>query len=547
MNNILIKINSTLLTISLINKKENKNLNNTNIIDTKELLFSYNYIKDNLELVSSFINTIIIKNNIDKVRVNNIELTTLTLDLINNSKTIKKLLISEDKTIDYEIFMKLLDNKYLEYVNCYDIPPYLLEKLDLNKQLKVDIRSEMFFLSKFMEDNKLHKYSDIYYKKNIVITKNFDKKEIEDFKTFIKINKYLKEIHIKNYSNDLIYTIMDLFKEYNLNNKIIVFYENNNIDVIVNSINYLKSIYKDYLENKNIDFKIVYSSTYKKKNLFKQLNFVTLKYICFVVIVCSLVFSSLDFYKNYSSENNVNDINNALTDILDNYDVELDDDTSDIEYIDTEENETTNTTTSSYTPNTSSYYKKYNQIFDELASINNETVGWLTVNNTKVNYPVVQHTDNDYYLKRDFNKQTNSFGWIFMDYRNNIYNLSNNTIIWGHNSRTGLMLGTLRYVTNPSWYKNPDNQIITFNTKVKNMKWKIFSIYKIPVTNDYLYANFGDLNEFQSFLDMIRSRSMYDFNVNVTKDDHILTISTCGTSTTNSPTRLVIHAVLIDE
>ena len=93
MNNILIKINSTLLTISLINKKENKNLNNTNIIDTKELLFSYSYIKDNLELVSSFINTIIIKNNIDKVRVNNIELTTLTLDLINNSKTIKKLLV----------------------------------------------------------------------------------------------------------------------------------------------------------------------------------------------------------------------------------------------------------------------------------------------------------------------------------------------------------------------------------------------------------------------------------------------------------------------
>ena len=134
-----------------------------------------------------------------------------------------------------------------------------------------------------------------------------------------------------------------------------------------------------------------------------------------------------------------------------------------------------------------------------------------------------------------------------MDYRNNIYNLSNNTIIWGHNSRTGLMFGTLRYVTNESWYKNPDNQIITFNTKVKNMKWKIFSIYKIPVTNDYLYANFGNLDEFQNFLDMIRGRSMYDFGVNVTKEDHILTLSTCGTSTTNSTTRLVIHAVLVNE
>lgn len=547
MNNILIQINNTLLTISLVNKKENKNLNNTNIIDTKELLFSESYIKDNIELVSSFLNTIILKNKIDKVRVNNIELTTLTLNLIYNSTTIKKLLISEDKIIDYEIFMKLLDNKYLEYVNCYDIPPYLLERLDINKNIKVDVRSEIFFVSKFMEDNKLYKYSDIYYKKKIVITKNFDKRELEDFKAFIKINRYLKEIHIKNYTNDLIYSTIDLFKEYKLKDKIIVFYENDNVNVIVNSINYLKEIYKDYLEYANIDFKIVYSEKYKRKNFFKQLNFVTLKYICFVVLFGALIFAGIDYYKNYKSEHNVKNINDKLTDILDNYDIEESQDENDIEYIDTEENEEQNNNTTTKNTAPSPYYTKYNQIFDELSGINNETVGWLTVNNTKVNYPVVQHTDNDFYLKKDFNKNKNSYGWIFMDYRNNIYNLSNNTIIWGHNSRTGLMFGTLRYVTNESWYKNPDNQIITFNTKVKNMKWKIFSIYKIPVTNDYLYANFGNLDEFQNFLDMIRGRSMYDFGVNVTKEDHILTLSTCGTSTTNSTTRLVIHAVLVNE
>ena len=547
MKNILIKINSTLLTISLVNKRDNKNLNNTNIIDTKELLFSTSYIKENIELVSSFLNTIILKNKIDKVRVNNIELTTLTLDLIKNSNTIKKLLISEDKILTYDIFMKLLDNNTLEYINCYDIPPYLLEKLDMNKNIKIDVRSEIFFVSKFMEDNKLYKYSDIYYKKKIVITKNFDKRELEDFKTFIKINKYLKEIHIKNYTNDLIYSIIDIFKEYNLNNKVIVFYENNNVNIIVNSINYLKELYKDYLEVSNIDFKIVYSEKYKRKNLFKQLNFVTLKYICFVIIIGALIFGGFDYYKNYKNEHDVKNINDKLTDILDNYDIEEPQDENDVEYIDTEENEeqNNNTTTKNTTP--SPYYTKYNQIFDELSGINNETVGWLTVNNTKVNYPVVQHTDNDFYLKKDFNKNKNSYGWIFMDYRNNIYNLSNNTIIWGHNSRTGLMFGTLRYVTNESWYKNPDNQIITFNTKVKNMKWKIFSIYKIPVTNDYLYANFGNLDEFQTFLDMIRGRSIYDFGVNVTKEDHILTLSTCGTSTTNSTTRLVVHAVLINE
>ena len=544
MNNILIKVNSTLLTLSHVKSKENKNLNNTNIIDTKELLFSYQYVKDNLELVSSFLNTIIIKNKIDKVRVNNIELTTLTLDLIQNSKNIKKLLISEDKTLDYEIFLKLLDNQTLEYINCYDIPPFLLERLDINKNLKIDIRCEMFFLSKFMEDNKLIKYSDIYYKKNVVINKNFDKKEIEDFKTFLKINKYLKEIHIKNYTNDLIYSIIDLFKEHNLNNKIIVFYENNNINIIVNSINYLKEIYKDYLEEANIDFKIVYSKEYKRKNIFKQLNFVTLKYICFVVILGALIFSGLDYYKNYNSQKNVDEINETLTNILDDYDFIEEEPDTDIEYIDTEENEQNNTVTPNSSNQPNSYYTKYNQIFDELLKVNNDTVGWLTVNNTKVNYPVVQYTDNDFYLKRDFNKNKNSYGWIYMDYRNNIYNLSNNTIILGHNLKNGMMFGTLRYTTNESWYKNPDNQIITFNTKVKNMKWKIFSIYKIPVTNDYLYANFGDLNEFKKFLDTIKSRSIYDFGIELKKEDHILTLTTCGTT---SATRLVIHAVLIDE
>ena len=542
MNNILIKINNTLLTISLVNKRDNKDLNNTNIIDTKELLFSKSYIKDNIELVSSFLNTIILKNKIDKVRVNNIELTTLTLDLIHNSTIIKRLLISDDKTIDYEIFMKLLDNHTLEYINCYDIPPYLLERLDINKNIKIDVRSEIFFVSKFMEDNKLYKYSDIYYKKKIVITKNFDKKELEDFRIFIKINKYLKEIHIKNYTNDLIYSIIDIFKEYNMKDKIIIFYENDNVNIIVNSINYLKELYKNYLEYANIDFKIVYSEKYKRKNFFKQLNFVTLKYICIVILIGAFIFGGIDYYKNYKNEHNVKNINDKLTDILDDYEATTEEQ-PDIEYIDTEENEEQNTKNTAPSP----YYTKYNKIFEELSNINNETVGWLTVNNTKVNYPVVQHTDNDYYLKKDFNKKTNSYGWIFMDYRNNIYNLSNNTILWGHNSRTGLMFGTLRYVTNESWYKNPDNQIITFNTKVKNMKWKIFSIYKIPVTNDYLYANFGDLDEYQKFLDMIRGRSMYDFGVNVSKNDHILTLSTCGTSTTNSATRLVIHAVLIKD
>ena len=539
--NILIKVNSSLLTFSHTLDKNKRNLNNTNIINTKELLFSIDYIKDNIELVGSFLNTVIIKNKINKVRVDNIEITPLALDIIRQSKSITKLLISDDIIITYDIFLKLLENDNLEYLNCYDIPPFLLERLDTNKDLKIDVRSEMFFMSKFMEDNKLFKYSDIYYKKNIVINKNFDKNELNDFITFLNINKYLKEIHIKKYTNDLTYSIIELFKEYNINNKDIVFYENGNINIIVNSINYLKELYKDYLENSNINFKIVYSKEYKRKNILKQLNFITLKYICIVVLIGALIFAGLDYYKNYSSEKKVDKINNKLTDILESFDLPEENE-ADIEYIDTIENENENNNTG--TTSFDSYYTKYNQIFEELSSINSETVGWITVNNTKVNYPVVQHNDNEYYLKHDFTNQKNSLGWIYMDYRNNIYNLSDNTIIWGHNLKNGLMFGSLRYMTNESWYTNSDNHIITFNTKVKNMKWKIFSIYRIPVTNDYLYANFGDKEEYQSFLDMIKGRSIYNFNQDVTNTDHILTLSTCSIPNTY---RLVIHAVLLNE
>lgn len=543
MNNILIKISSNLLTFSLT-KKNNEDLNNTNIISTKELYFDLDYIKENIELVSSFLNTIIIKNNIDKVRIDNIIIVCLVLDLVNNSN-IKKILISENKSINYDIFLKILNNQNLEYLNCYDIPPFLFERLNVNNaNLKIDVRSEIFFLSKFMEDNKLYKYSDIYYKKNIVINSNFNPQELEDFKTFMRINNCLKEIHIKNYTNDLIYSIINIFKENNIKDKIIVFYENKNINIIVNSINYLKNIYKDYLESNNIDFKIVYSKEYKRKNMFKQINFVTLKYICFVLISGALVFSGFDFYKNYSAKKKVDDINNSLTDILDDFEYTDDTETSDVEYIDTVENEQANNI--NYNSNyLDSYYATYSKMFEELANINDETVGWITVNKTKVNYPVVQHTDNNYYLKHDFKKNNNAYGWIFMDYRNNIYNMSDNTILYGHNSvKDAMMFGSLRYTTNESWYKNSENQIITFNTKVKNMKWRIFSIYKIPVTNDYLYANFADRNEYQTFLNTLKGRSIYDFGVEVNSNDHILTLSTCGTSVAQ---RMVIHAVLIKE
>ena len=103
------------------------------------------------------------------------------------------------------------------------------------------------------------------------------------------------------------------------------------------------------------------------------------------------------------------------------------------------------------------------------------------------------------------------------------------------------MFATLKNTQSPSWYKNEENQIITFNTKSGDKQWKIFSTYKVDVTEDYLVTNFNSDEEYQAFIDMIKSRSIYDFNTPVTTDDKILTLSTCATNNT----RMVVHAVLI--
>ena len=123
--------------------------------------------------------------------------------------------------------------------------------------------------------------------------------------------------------------------------------------------------------------------------------------------------------------------------------------------------------------------------------------------------------------------------------------LDKNNIIYGHNMYySGVMFGTLYKTANSSWYTNPDNQIITYNTLYENMEFRIFSIYRVPDTNDYLRVYFDGDNDFLGFIDMITKRSIYNFNVPVNADDKIITLSTCSN---NGTKRLVIHAVLINE
>lgn len=542
MNKIIFKIVKNEIIVSLLNKDIKENLNNTNVISTKETYFSIKYINENLELVSSFLNVIIIKNNIHKCIINDKEVTLITLKLLNEINKIDEIVLNYDESLKYDEFLEILNNKSLKNIELYDIPPYLLEQIDTNKDLQIKIRNEILFISNFMSINKINTYSDIFYKKEVIVSE-FKEKDYNDFEEFIKINKYLKVLEFKYFSKKQFEFIFNIITKMNLKNIKIIFDEKDvNLNNIIEYITKFKKNNEDYIITNNINFKINYSNEYKKKNMFKQINLNVIRFSLLFIILSVGTMMLINLYVNYSDTEKYDDIENDLNKIK----LELDIPTNNNEEIiyiepnDDDKEKVTATTTTTTT--TTIYDVKYEKVFEKLLEINNDTVGWLNVNNTKIDYPVVKSTDNDYYLYRDYYKNKNRHGWIYMDYRNNIEDLSDNTIIFGHNLSNQKMFGTLRYVTNPSWYKKSSNQIITFNTTKENMKWQIISIYKIPVTNDYLIANFASPNEKLDFLKMVVERSIYDFNATYDENTKILTLSTCSNG---SKERLVVHAKLI--
>lgn len=544
MNKIVFKIVKNEIIVSLLNKDFKENLNNTNVINTKETYFSINYINENVELVSSFFNVIIIKNNIHKFIVNNEEATLITLKIIKNINKIDEIYLNYDNTLKYDEFIELLNNNYLKVINLFDIPNYLLEMIDVNKNLKVTIRNEILFTSNFMEINNINTYSDIFYNKEIYINE-FKDRDYLDFDSFIQINKYLKIINFNYFSKRQFDYIFNKLIKLNLKNIKINFNEGNiNIQNVVEYINKVKKEKEDFILTNNINFKINYSKEFKKNNMFKQINLNFIKISLLFVILSVTLMMSVNLYRNYSDTKKYDDIENDLQKIKLDLDIpENNNHDKDITFIEPNDDDKERVTLTTTTTTTTTIYDvKYEKVFEKLKEINNDTVGWLTVNNTKIDYPVVQSTDNDYYLYRDYYKNKNRHGWIYMDYRNNIEDLSDNTIIFGHNLANQKMFGTLRYVTNPSWYKKSSNQIITFNTTKANMKWQIISIYKIPVTNDYLVANFASSEDKLNFLDMITQRSIYDFNATYDENTKIITLSTCSNG---SKDRLVVHAKLI--
>lgn len=271
----------------------------------------------------------------------------------------------------------------------------------------------------------------------------------------------------------------------------------------------------------------------KKKVVKKKLKKIWI-IIFTLIFVCMLSVSSYKIIKYYLDYKKTNDIINEIL----NETIIIESNNTPIEEASSESSSSENDL----------YYDFINTPFasvdfTNLMLKNNETVAWLIVNNTNINYPVVQTTNNEFYLNHSFDKTYNGGGWLFMDYRNNANTFDTNTIIYGHSLLSKTMFGTLLNARYSWWYTNKDNQVIKLSTPVENTIWQIFSIYKISPESYYITNTFNNENEINNFFNTLKSRSVYDFNVELNENDKILTLSTCNTSDGNE--RLVVHAKLI--
>ena len=523
-----IKKDSLILTSSYKLDSETKDLVNTTVISNDKMEFTKQYILDNSKIIGLCIKDIITRKKIKQIVITKFEILYILKDALKEIDFIGNLFISDTSNFTYEAYEVITACHKFDKISCYSIASYILELFD-KENIKVSSRQEILYTSNFMEENNLTSYSKIYYKSSLKLSPPLTEIDIKDFESFCKVNKYLKSIHYNACSIDGINAIFEILTNNKRKNIKIIVHDNLTSKELINKLKLLKKKCK----KEHIELMLTYTKEYIKKNLMKQLVTTTLLVCAFIVLVIGSGSTIYVVLNNIESEKNVESIKSKIEEKI------AKDNTKN-----NKENESIiNDPNQEPTKDNKEEVKEKTIIpkMKSLLELNDETVGWLTVPGTNVDYPVVQTKDNDFYLKHNYDKKWDFNGWIFMNYLNNPKDLDKNTIIFGHNIYySNIMFGTLKNLTKEKWYKEAKNISIYYNTLYDEMEFEVFSVYKINVTVDYLQSGFDNENEFLDFVKMIKERSIFKSSTAIHSDDKILTLSTC----LENNQRLVVHAVL---
>lgn len=183
------------------------------------------------------------------------------------------------------------------------------------------------------------------------------------------------------------------------------------------------------------------------------------------------------------------------------------------------------------------------QQFEQLQAINEDIVGWVTLDGTKLDNPILQAQDNEAYLEHNYKGNFSRAGSLFMDYRNKIDGPNYNTIIYGHAMRNGTMFGDLHLYADETYAR--EHPTIYYDTMYEGYTVEVFAAYETHISFDYIKTDFANEIDYATFLQDIKAKSVIPALTEVTVEDEIITLSTCSSRTFYGDERFVVHGKLV--
>lgn len=239
-------------------------------------------------------------------------------------------------------------------------------------------------------------------------------------------------------------------------------------------------------------------------------------FLLIILLIVSIAISSYFIYKQLREENEQESIFDDLCEII-------------------QENEKNQAERNFVTNNDINLNDIYNQ--------NNDLVGWLKIDDTNINYPVMQTKNNEeYYLRKNFYKKYSSYGTPFLASSCNI-DTSENLIIYGHHMKNSKMFGKLENYKKEDFYKS--HKYINFYTLEADIKYEIFAVFRTTLykNNTFKYYQNIELDneeDYTRFINKCYELSYYDTGIKPNFKEKLITLSTCDYTTKNS--RLVVVA-----
>lgn len=206
-----------------------------------------------------------------------------------------------------------------------------------------------------------------------------------------------------------------------------------------------------------------------------------------------------------------------------------------VEKIDTEKDTMTYSQDKSFLPDYQALYLQ-----------NNDMVGWIKIEDTKINYPVLQSKDNpNFYLKHGFDKAYTDYGCPYVQENCDVDIPSDNLIIYGHNMKDNSMFSGLMKYTDKSFWES--HKTIRFDTLTEKCNYEVIAVFKTVVYTDspesfkyYQFVNADTADEFNAYITKCKELALYDTGVTAEYGDKLITLSTCEYSRNNG--RIVVVA-----